>query len=114
MIRLGLHGDSSLEGGIGPCHPALRELCEGELYFQTLCKLLPEDWEQATVLVHPTCLSKMIGQNRNNLIRLKKMGRTCTVVGVDTVPPHNIGITRKENFHVPEILGSTGLQIFSR
>lgn len=114
VIRLGLHGDSSLEGGIGPCHPALREVCQSHVYYETVCRLLPVGWHTVTLRVHPTCLSQAIGQKRENINRWAEIGCICNVVGDHSIPPHGIGIKRKENFHVPEILGSTGLQILSR
>lgn len=114
VIRLGLHGDSSVSGGIGPVHPALGELCLSYIYWQTVCRLLPKGWKRIQVQVHPSRLSQMIGQQKSNLKKLAAMGVACTVVPNEKLPSDMIGITRKENFHVPEIFGSTGLQILSR
>ncbi len=114
VIRLGLHGDSSLKGGVGPVHPALRELCLGELFYNAICQILPHNWNAVTVLVHPSRISQAVGQNRKNITRLAEKGILCKVVGEEGIPPNSVGITRKENSHVPEILGSTGLQIISR
>ncbi len=114
VIRLGLHGDSSLVGGIGPVHPALGELCQGELFYKTICRILPKGWERVTVLVHPSHRSQAVGQNKRNITRLAEQGICCRVEGEETVPKNTVGITRKENSHVPEILGSTGLQIIPR
>ncbi len=114
VIRLGLHGDSSLKGGIGPVHPALRELCLGELFYNAICEKLSADWKEITVLVHPSQISQAVGQNRKNITRLAQKGISCKVVGEPTIPYNSVGITRKENSHVPEILGSTGLQIIPR
>lgn len=114
VIRVGLHGDSSLNGGVGPVHPALRELCLGELFYNTIIKILPQDWKEVTVQVHPSQVSQAVGQNKKNITRLAEKGVLCKVVGEESVPKNSVGITRKENSHVPEILGSTGLQIISR
>ncbi len=113
VIRLGLQGDPSAQGGIGPCHPALRELCEGEIYFQTIQGLLSGEGGTVTLFVHPTCRSKLVGQRKINLHRLTRLGWHCLVVEDPSLPPHTIGISRKENSYVPEIFGSTGLQIVS-
>ena len=42
VIRLGLHAGGDVEKGYvaGPWHPAFRELCEGELYYQNACSAL--------------------------------------------------------------------------
>ncbi len=114
VIRLGLHGDSSLKGGIGPVHPALRELCLGELFYNAICEILPKNWKMVTVLTHPSRISQAVGQNRKNITRFAQNGISCKVVGDERIPKNSVGITRKENSHVPEILGSTGLQIISR
>ena len=114
VIRLGLHGDSSQKGGIGPVHPALRELCQGQLFYNAICKILPTDWKAITVVVHPSQISQAVGQNRKNIIRFAEQGVSCKVVGDEQIPLNSVGITRKENSHVPEIFGSTGLQIISR
>lgn len=114
VIRLGLHGDSSQNGGIGPVHPALRELCLGELFYNAICEILPAHWKTVTVLTHPVQISQGVGQNRKNIRRLAQKGISCKVVGDEGIPRNSVGITRKENSHVPEILGSTGLQIISR
>ena len=109
VIRLGLHGDSALNGGIGPVHPSLRELCLGELFYNAIVKILPSEWQAVTVLVHPSQISQAVGQNRKNITRLAEKGVLCKVVGEETIPKNSVGITRKENSHVPEIFGSTGL-----
>ncbi|MBR3844315.1 MAG: radical SAM protein [Clostridia bacterium] len=109
VIRLGLHGDTLVAGGIGPCHPALGELCQGRVYFNTVCNALPKEGGKATLVVHPTCISQMVGQKRENIRKLAELGWQCNVVGDCQMPPHTVGITRKENSHVPEIVRSTGL-----
>lgn len=109
VIRLGLHGDSSLTGGIGPVHPALRELCLGELFYKAIVKILPSHWKKVTVLVHPTCLSQAVGQKKINQQRLAALGVECCFTGEPTIPKTMVGITREEDSHVPEIFGSTGL-----
>lgn len=84
VIRLGLHAGGDVEKGYiaGPWHPAFRELCEGEIYYQNalyaLRECLPEG-SKAALGVAPHCVSKMAGQHRRNLKRLKEQGFDCRV-----------------------------------
>ena len=78
VIRMGLHAALSVEKELlaGPYHPAFRELCESRLYYrQALSEL--EHREQSAkyhLFVRPSDLSKMVGQNRENLQKLKNQG----------------------------------------
>lgn len=84
VIRLGLHAGGDVEKGYvaGPWHPAFRELCEGEIYYQNalhaLRECLPEG-PKAILTVAPHCVSKMTGQRRRNLERLKEQGFDCRI-----------------------------------
>ena len=93
VIRLGLHDGEALKTNViaGGYHPALRELCEGQMYVNTALAVLthmgPEAKEREVLLrVHPTALSKMIGQNKRNLAYLKDRGFSVRVQGDETVP----------------------------
>ncbi len=86
VIRLGLHGDATVEEHClaGPFHPAFRERCESRLllqkitaYFQPPCK--------GTVTVHPCMVSKVIGQKRENMQRLTASGRDIQIMTDDTL-----------------------------
>jgi histone acetyltransferase (RNA polymerase elongator complex component) len=116
VIKLGLHAGAENNAVAGPFHPALRELCESEIYFSTAKALLPSLKGEVTLGVNPRCLSKMLGQKRENLHRFARMGYSVTVVADAQVPPHQIKVipNEKEKSYVPEILGSTGLQVVSR
>ncbi len=91
VIRLGLHDGDALREDVlaGGYHPALRELCEGQLYVNTALAVLtrngPTDRVQ-TLRVAPGAVSKMIGQRRCNLKRLADMGFTVRVRGDERVP----------------------------
>jgi len=84
VIRLGLHAGGDVEKGYiaGPWHPAFRELCEGEIYYQNalyaLRECLPEG-SKAALRVAPHCVSQMAGQHRRNLKRLKEQGFDCRI-----------------------------------
>ncbi len=86
VIRLGLHGDTTVEEHClaGPSHPALRERCESRLllqkmehFFRSPCK--------GTVTVHPSMVSKVIGQKRENMQLLTASGRDIQIVTDDTL-----------------------------
>lgn len=116
VIKLGLHAGAEQNAVAGPYHPALRELCESQLYFSAAEKLLSS--KGAYVLsVNPRCVSKMLGQKRSNLRRFAEKGYTVTVKGDASLLPNQIKVVPtlvgKEKSYVPEILGSTGLQVFS-
>ena len=84
VIRLGLHAGGEVQEGYlaGPWHPAFRELCEGELYYQNACsalqRILPQGGK-AVLRVAPRFVSQMTGQRRRNLERLKEQGFDCRV-----------------------------------
>jgi len=84
VIRLGLHAGGEVQEGYlaGPWHPAFRELCEGELYYQNACSALQHILPQggkAVLRVAPRFVSQMAGQRRRNLERLKEQGFACRV-----------------------------------
>ncbi len=76
VIRVGLATtDVITEGGAivkGPYHPAFRELCEGEFYYDAFSEILSENSDITTVLVNDTELSRAIGIGKRNIIRLKE------------------------------------------
>ena len=90
VIKLGLHADSVSQVVAGPAHPALRELCESTIYYKKAKQLLGSIGGRAILRVHPSCLSKMIGQRRQNLARLAQDGWLVTVVGDDSLLPKEI------------------------
>ena len=56
----------------GPFHPAIRELAEGEIYFDKICALLKEDDSKRTFLVNEFEISKALGNGRKNVKRIKE------------------------------------------
>ena len=87
VIRMGLHADPSLQEKrlAGPYHPAFRELCESELYYRRAVAVL-RDTPADTLYVNPAALSKMIGQRRQNLDRLAKIGHNVDIKTDHAVP----------------------------
>ncbi len=83
VLRIGLHSGTELNSGeeiaCGYYHPAMGELVEGELYYRELEKLISEleAPKRVTVTVPKGSLSKAIGQNGRNRVRLtEKFGLT--------------------------------------
>lgn len=93
VIRLGLHSGGNVEDGYlaGAYHPAFRELVEGELYLQKveeLMKGLPEG--EYTLYVKPSEISKITGQKRKNILKLKEHGYDCKVKGNAELEPFEV------------------------
>lgn len=79
VIRLGLHSTGDMQKGLlaGPFHPAFRELCESLLYYETALGLLRREMPgggRAEIAVNPQAVSKMVGQNRSNIKKLRQAG----------------------------------------
>lgn len=78
VARVGLQptADLSAAGTVlaGPCHPAFRELAEGERWFDLLEMLLMNAGfgGEATVTVSPENISVVVGQNRRNVRRIEE------------------------------------------
>ena len=95
VIRVGLHSGGGVEEGFagGAYHPALRELCEGRLYYNR-ASLLLENYENGRYIlcVNPKEISKMTGQKKENLIRLREKGFECTVKGIEGLSKYEVEI----------------------
>lgn len=77
VIRTGLAADIQLEKQViaGPYHPAFRELCESEIFYNLfLDKLLNLPKASYTIKVSPKALSAAIGQKKCNVQRLLQKG----------------------------------------
>ena len=97
VIRLGLHASESLESAMlaGAYHPALRELCEGERYFNRVVEILKErriHYGDIIIKVNNKNISKMIGQAKRNLKRLNELGYNCRVKVDNTITGSEIYI----------------------
>lgn len=78
VIRTGLHTIDTERYVAGPWHPSFKELCDAEIFYKKALALLGEQGKY-TVFVHPSSISKMIGQKRSNIIKLKALGFDCLV-----------------------------------
>jgi histone acetyltransferase (RNA polymerase elongator complex component) len=76
ILRMGLHAEEGFEkGALAGCyHPAFGELVENRIFegiLQTKFENLPSpEGKTYTIFVAPGCLSKAIGQNRCNKLKL--------------------------------------------
>ncbi len=88
VIRLGLHAEESMQSHCvaGPMHPAFRELCESRIFLQKAQKILAKcDTMKVELFVHPACVSRMVGQRRENLRILQKQGYAVKVIADSAV-----------------------------
>ena len=89
VIKFGLHASKEVEENItgGIYHPALRELCESEIYLKNArqkisAEKLEGSAKPVTFLVNEKEISKFIGQKRKNMKRLEALlGCPCKVRG---------------------------------
>ncbi len=79
IIKLGLHASEVVEETLlgGLYHPAFKELCENKIFYDNILNELKKLNDKTVVYdiyVPVRSLSKSIGQNKCNLLRLKKSG----------------------------------------
>ena len=79
VIRLGLHSIDMDAYIAGPWHPALSELCRSNMLFNKVVGMLKEKGRY-NLYVAPENVSKMTGQKRQNIIKLKSLGFDCRVI----------------------------------
>lgn len=99
IIKVGLHASEFVAQDAlgGYYHPAFRELCESEIFksrMETVLLPLARNGRQIwTLAVHPTCVSKAIGQKKANICHFHDTyGMTVTIIGDESVPPYEIQI----------------------
>ncbi len=95
VIRVGLHSGGGVDETYagGAYHPALRELCEGRIYYNNAFGKLEKLPQGSYILnVSPKEISKMTGQKKENLIRLREKGYSCTVKGTEGLLKYEVEI----------------------
>ncbi len=95
VIRTGLHSGGNVEDGYiaGAYHPAFRELCESEIYLSRVKEVFASKPQgRYKIFVSSKEISKMTGQKRKNVIKLKDTGFDCTVHGVDNLKKYDFYI----------------------
>ena len=98
VIRVGLHAQDDVERDYlaGAYHPALRELCEGEIYYQKILSALENQPKgNYEITVSPCEISKATGQKKKNILRLAELGYSCKVRGSNDIQPFEIRIVTK-------------------
>ena len=89
VIRTGLHTIDTDKYIAGPWHPSFKELCCSEMFYKKAVDLLKEVGDYC-IYVHPSNISKMIGQKRSNIEKLSKLGFNCTVKSNDTLGEYDL------------------------
>ena len=99
VIRCGLNPSEELKGEVaaGAYHPAFGEIARSRLMFKKVCaaaeKLKPRPAE-LRIFVHPSFVSPMIGQRRENILRLKdRFGFSKVEVKSADIEPGKVEIT---------------------
>lgn len=96
VIKFGLHASKEVEENMvgGIYHPALKELCENQIYYYKAKELLEQignDKKKRILLVNHKAVSKMVGQKRSNVIRLEQhFGIKLRVAGKNEIPLYEI------------------------
>lgn len=101
VIRVGLHSGGGVEEGFagGAYHPALRELCEGRIYYNHVLGELEKMEKGSYVLaVSPKEISKMTGQKKQNLEWLREKGYECVVKGMEGLLKYEVEIQKGQVF----------------
>lgn len=97
VIRVGLHSGGNVEEDYagGAYHPALRELCEGRIYYNNALSELEKLGKGSYILaVNSREISKMTGQKKENLLKLRKKGYECTVKGIEGLAKYEVEINK--------------------
>lgn len=97
IIRLGLHAQQDVCDGYlaGGYHPALRELCEGEIYYRKIKSALEgKPQGRYDITVSPQEISKAVGQKKKNINRLAQCGYICKVRGDERYKRYELTVTQ--------------------
>lgn len=95
VIRLGLHAEPALTEHrlAGPFHPAFRERVESRRYRQRVQELLGNTKARAVVVtVHPTRISQVTGQKKENIRAWQAQGYTVRVASDAALPREDIRV----------------------
>ncbi|MBQ2676036.1 MAG: radical SAM protein [Clostridia bacterium] len=93
VIRFGLHTIDEDSFVAGPWHPALAELAYSEIYYNiAVNKLSNKSKGDYVISVKSSDISKMIGQKRSNILKLKALDYNCTVVPDDSIKQYDVDI----------------------
>ena len=101
VIRTGLHSGGDVEGEhlAGAYHPAFKELCEGKIYINKAIKYIKENKiPQGKIIIYVArdAISKMTGQKRCNILKLKEMGYDAKITADSKTGKYQLYIIRNE------------------
>lgn len=99
VIKCGLHASRSVEENClgGSYHPAFRELCESRMFRSQMAEALgAEKPVRCTFAVHPSCISRAVGQKRANLQFFREQGIAVRIAGNAEIPPFQCKLAEKE------------------
>ena len=101
VIRTGLHSGGGVEGDYiaGAYHPAFRELCEGKIYLGKAVNFINENQipkGKINIHVSPDAISKMTGQKRSNIARLRELGYDAKITADKEMNKYQVYILRNE------------------
>ncbi len=101
VIRLGLHAEPSMEQNrlAGAYHPAFRDVCEGQIYYETALSQLRQmapDGGNFVLRVSPVAHSRMTGQKKCNIEKLRQEGYAVRVVSDTAIPLWQITAERQD------------------
>lgn len=92
IIRLGLHDSDELKNAVaGPYHPAFRELCESRIFYNKISNQI-KDYKNVNIYVNPKDVSKVIGQKRENIVKLKLLNINAKVISDKNVKQGQITV----------------------
>lgn len=94
VIRLGLHSIEKDSYIAGPWHPAFSEICYSKLFLKKAIEMLKDSGEYL-LFVNPKSISKMIGQHKENILTLKKLGFDCIVKSDNLLDESSIRVERR-------------------
>ena len=101
VIRLGLHYSDELvrDAVFDNYHPAFRELCENKIMlkkFFVLCERYNiSTGDRVKVHVHPSCVSKFVGQSKANVKAIAEKGIAAKAVADINVQPFELIIDKE-------------------
>ena len=101
VIRTGLHSGGGVEGEYlaGAYHPAFKELCEGKIYINKAIEYIKENKiSQGKIIIYVArdAISKMTGQKRCNILKLKEMGYDAKITADSKTGKYQLYIIRNE------------------
>lgn len=101
VIRTGLHSGGDVEGEYlaGAYHPSFKELCEGKIYINKAIEYIKENKiPQGKIIIYVArdAISKMTGQKRCNILKLKEMGYDAKITADSKTGKYQLYIIRNE------------------